>query len=69
MNKVEKIEKFNKENNQLDLEVESKLDLLVKGQESNSNKLEGIGNDLRKCFIGLALRNEELLKSKDLLKQ
>jgi len=49
--------------------VESKLDLLVKGQESNSNKLEGIGNDLRKGFIGLALRNEELLKSKDLLKQ
>jgi site-specific recombinase XerC len=49
--------------------VESKLDLLVKGQESNSNKLEGIGKDLRKGFIGLALRNEELLKSNDLLKQ
>jgi len=49
--------------------VESKLDLLVKGQESNSNKLEGIGNDLRKGFIGLALRNEELLKSNDQLKQ
>jgi hypothetical protein len=26
----------------------------------NSNKLEIIGNDLRKGFIGLALRNEEL---------
>jgi hypothetical protein len=47
--------KINKENNQLLLEVKSKLDLLVKGQESNSNKLEGIGNDLRKGFIGLAL--------------
>lgn len=33
------------------------------------NKLEGIGNDLRKGFIGLALRNEELLKSNDQLKQ
>ena len=63
------IQKINKENNQLFLEVESKLDLLVKGQESNSNKLEGIGNDLRKGFIGLALRNEELLKSNDQLKQ
>jgi len=59
------IQKSNKENNQLFLEVESKLDFLVKGQESNSNKLEGIGNALRKGFIGLALRNEELLKSND----
>jgi site-specific recombinase XerD len=49
--------------------VESKLDFLVKGQENNSNKLEGIGNDLRKGFIGLALRNEELLKSNHQLKQ
>jgi len=49
--------------------VESKLDFLVKEQESNSNKLEGIGNDLRKGFIELALRNEELLKSNHQLKQ
>ena len=34
----------------------------------NSNKLESIGNDLRKGFIGLALRNEDLLKSNDQLK-
>ena len=54
---MNKIEKFNKKNNELFLEVESKLDLLVKGQERNSTKLEGIGNDLRKGFIGLALRN------------
>ena len=66
---MNKLQKINKENNQLLLEVESKLDLLVKGQESNSNKLEGIGNDLRKGFIGLALRNEDLLKSNDQLKQ
>jgi site-specific recombinase XerD len=66
---MNKLQKINKENNQLFLEVESKLDFLVKGQESNSHKLEGIGNDLRKGFIGLALRNEELLKSNHQLKQ
>ena len=60
------IQKIKKKNNQLLL---SKLDLLVKGQEMNSNKLEIIGNDLRKGFIGLALRNEELLKAKDEIKQ
>ena len=49
--------------------MESKLDLIVKGQERNSNKLEIIGNDLRKGFIGLALRNEELLQSNDQLKE
>ena len=38
------IEKINKEYNPLLFEMESKLDLLVKGQESNSNKLEVIGN-------------------------
>ncbi len=52
-----KIQKIEKEKNQLLLEVESKLDLLVNGQKINSNKLEDIGNDLRKGFIGLALRN------------
>ena len=57
------------ENSQLLLEVESKLDFLVKGQEMNSNKLEGIGNDLRKGFIGLALQNEELLQSNGQLKE
>ena len=64
-----KIEKINKEDNPLLFEMESKLDLLVKGQERNSNKLEIIGNDLRKGFIGLALRNEELLQSNDQLKE
>ena len=63
------IEKINKEDNPLLFEMESKLDLLVKGQESNSTKLEVIGNDLRKGFIGLALRNEELLKSNHQLKE
>ncbi len=62
-NQIQKI------NDPLLFEMESKLDLIVKGQESNSNKLEVIGNDLRKGFIGLALRNEELLKSNDQLNQ
>jgi len=35
---MNKLQKFKKENNQLILEVESKLDLLIKGQEINSNK-------------------------------
>ena len=51
MEKKNQIQKINKENNPLFLEMESKLDLLVKGQESNSNKLESIKNDLRKGFI------------------
>lgn len=63
-NKIEK-------NNQLSTksEVESKLDILVEGQTNNSKQLKAIRNDLQKGFIGLALRNEELLKSNDQLKQ
>jgi hypothetical protein len=62
------LQKINQENSQLLLEVESKLDFLVKGQERDSSKLESIENDIRKGFIGLALRNEELLQSNDQLK-
>ena len=50
-------------------EVESKLNILVEGQTNNSKQLKAIRNDLQKGFIGLALRNEELLKSKEQLKQ
>jgi integrase len=50
-------------------EVESKLDILVEGQTNNSKELQAIRNDLHKGFIGLALRNEALLKSNDQLKQ
>lgn len=63
------LQRINKENSPLLFVMESKLELLVKGQESNSNKLEIIGNDLRKGFIRLALRNEELLKSNDQMEQ
>ena len=65
-NKLQKIKK-----NQFitEYEVESKLDILVEGQTNNSKELQAIRNDLQKGFIGLALRNEELLKSNDQLKQ
>ncbi len=65
-NKLQKIKK-----NQFitEYEDESKLDILVEGQTNNSKELQAIRNDLQKGFIGLALRNEELLKSNDQLKQ
>jgi len=63
-----KIQKTNKKDSQL-INLESQLDLLLKGQEKNSDKLQIIGEELRRGFIGLALRNEELLKSNDQLKQ
>jgi len=68
---MNKLKKFKKEKNQFitGSEVESKLDILVKGQTNNSQELQAIRNDLQKGFIGLALRNEELLKSNDQLKQ
>jgi len=39
------LQKINQENSQLLLEVESKLDFLVKGQERDSNKLKSIENN------------------------
>ena len=56
------LKKLKKEKNPLitESEVESKLDILVKGQMNNSQELEAIRNDLQRGFIGLALRNEEL---------
>lgn len=51
-------------NNRLitEYEVQSKLDILVKAQTNNSEQLQDIRNDLQKGFIGLALRNQELLE-------
>jgi hypothetical protein len=55
MNKLQNIEKFNKEENKLTYKkIESQLDLLVKGQEVNQQ-------ELRLGFIGLAKQNSELL--------
>lgn len=53
-----------KENNQLvtEFEIESKLNILVEGQTNNSKQLKAIRDDLQKGFIGLALRNQELLE-------
>ena len=42
------IEKIHKKDNPLLFEMESNLELLIKGQERNSNELESIGNDLHK---------------------
>ena len=60
-----------KENNGLitKSEVKSKLNFLVKGQTNNSEQLQAIRNDLQKGFIGLALRNQELVQLNKELKQ
>ena len=65
------IDNYKKEKNQLitESEVESKLDILVEGQTNNWKHLKAIRDDLQKGFIGLALRNEELLKSNQQLKE
>ena len=53
-----------KENNLLitESEVEYKLNILVKGQTNNSKQLQAIRNDLQRGFIGLVLRNQELVE-------
>lgn len=45
----------------LEAKIESQLDFLLKGQKKNSGELQIIGEELRRGFIGLALRNEDLL--------
>ena len=67
-----KLQKKEKENNQLitESEVESKLNILVKGQTNNSKQLQAIRNDLQRGFIGLSLRNQELVElNKELTQQ
>jgi integrase len=55
MNKIQKIEKFNKKNIKITYKkIESQLDSLGKGQEVNQK-------ELRLGFIGLAKQNSELL--------
>ena len=58
-----------KENNQLIIEsdVESKLNILVKGQTNNLEQLQDIRNDLQRGFIGLALKNQELTEQLDIV--
>jgi integrase len=65
MNKVQKIEKFNEENNKITYEFEkilSQLNNLVEGQEINKN---GIRRDLRLGFIGLTGQNQILATQND----
>lgn len=67
MENKNKIQKIEKENNQLvnqDYEkLESKVDLLLNGQESNQD-------EIRRGFIGLAKQNQELLElNKELTQQ
>lgn len=63
------IQKINKKDSQL-VNLESQLDLLLKGQEKNSDKLQIIGEELRLGFIELALRNQELVElNKELTQQ
>ena len=51
-------------------EVEYKLNILVKGQTNNSKQLQAIRNGLQRGFIGLALRNQELVElNKELTQQ
>lgn len=71
MEKKNQIQKTKKENNQLitEYEVESKLDILVEGQTNNSKQLKAIRNDLQRGFIGLALRNQELVELNRKLRQ
>ena len=59
---MNKLKKLKQKKNELitESEIESKLDILVKGQINNSQEFEVIRNDLQRGFIGLALRNEKL---------
>ena len=63
MNKIQKIEKFSEEENELTYQKrDSQLDLLIKGQELNQQ-------ELRLGFIGLAKQNSELLDLNQKLNQ
>ena len=57
-----KLQKITKNQFITESEVESKLDILVEGQTNNSKQLKTIRNDLQRGFIGLALRNQELVE-------
>jgi len=54
-----KIKKIN--DSQL-VNLESQLNLIISGQKQNSGKIDIVAEELRRGFIGLALRNEELLE-------
>jgi uncharacterized protein with PIN domain len=65
--------KIQKENNSLDLlnyeALKDKLSKILENQRISKKKQDQILETTQRGFIGIALRNEELLKSNDQLKQ
>ena len=72
-NKIQKLNKIEKENNSLDLpnyeSLRDELSKILENQRISKKKQDQILETTQRGFIGLALRNEELLKSNDQLKQ
>ena len=71
--KQTKIQKIKKENNSLSLPnyepLRDELSKILENQRISKKKQDQILETTQKGFIGLALRNEELLKSNDQMKQ
>ena len=71
--KQTKIQKIKKENNSLNLPnyepLRDELSKILENQRISKKKQDQILKTTQRGFIGLALRNEELLKSNDQLKQ
>jgi integrase len=63
------MDKVHNQKNKLFLDLESKLDLIVKREQKKNEELQLLASDLEKGLIGLALRNENLLKANEKLKQ
>lgn len=68
-----KIQKLNKKNNSLDLpnyeSLRDELSKILENQRISKKKQDQILETTQRGFIGLALRNEERLKSNEQLKQ
>lgn len=70
MNKIQNIEKFNKENSKLTYKkIESQLDLVLKGQEVNQHELRVGFCQLADQNRFLSLQNQQLLDLNQELKQ
>ena len=70
MNKIQNIEKFNKENSKLTYKkIESQLDLMLKGQEVNQHELRIGFRQLADQTRFLSLQNQQLLDLNQELKQ
>ena len=71
-NKVQKLNQIEKENNSLNLSIykplRNELSKILENQRISKKKQDQILETAQKGFIGLALRNEELLKSNNQLK-